>query len=183
MVIVMQPPSTQKSSSPASHWNLVCTTDTPFSPDGSPSLHHIQFDRLAAFEVLVDQYEDMGVQFEGAIAIYPSNSSFPMPTGRPVIISVNNQANVVIRFNQPVQWIRAIATSYAAIWIQDKTGLQTVGAAHNKGTVQTSGNPFQAGIEALPAQTLELSGASMTEVKIRAGSPFVLTDLLFVPAV
>ena len=71
----------------------------------------ISLEEIECFEVVKDQFRDLGVQFINAIAIQPSNPAFGTPAGVKVLMGAPKTGSIEVTFTNPVKWVSALVTS------------------------------------------------------------------------
>lgn len=71
----------------------------------------LNFDNLKPFEIVVDQYEQLGVTFNNAIAILPSNPAFPANSGLIVLMGSPKNGFLEATFSLSVHFVSAVVTS------------------------------------------------------------------------
>ncbi|BAZ04558.1 hypothetical protein [Calothrix sp. NIES-3974] len=71
----------------------------------------LNLETLRCFEVVTQQYADVGVIFENCIAIHPSNPAFPTASGNIVLLAAPNCGLIQVNFLQPVKIVKAFVTS------------------------------------------------------------------------
>lgn len=77
----------------------------------SSSIVHLDLERLACFEVVERQFEQVGVVFRNAIALHPSNPAFPTRTGETVLMGAPQSGMLEASFIKPTQAVSAFLTS------------------------------------------------------------------------
>ncbi len=86
------------------------------SPNATPSHTHtgrttLPFDRLHCFEDVADRFADLGLHFSNAIALVPSNPSYPTAKNALVIVSAPRNGALEIQFDRPISTLTAYVTS------------------------------------------------------------------------
>jgi hypothetical protein len=85
--------------------------DIPNSPDDLPARVRLDFEGLNRFEVVEKQYSQWGVTFANAIAIQPSNPSFPPHSGQMVVMGAPKNGSIELTFQYPIRFFSAFVTS------------------------------------------------------------------------
>ena len=67
-----------------------------------PAWDKVNFQYLSSFEVVTDQYQEWGLQFEGAIALTPSNPSFSSESGAVVLMPEAGRKMVKIHLHRAI---------------------------------------------------------------------------------
>ena len=71
----------------------------------------LDLSQLDNFEVVEHQYQNQGIQFQNAIALYPSNPAFPPRNGGAVILGGPKSGTIDLTFSPPVQMVEGYVTS------------------------------------------------------------------------
>lgn len=132
----------------------------------------LDFADLSAFEQVRNQYSDRGVQFEGAIALQPSNPAFISETSPYVLMPTANQAGITAHLNHVCQRIGGYVRSFGQVVL---TALDSSGKilAQASTEVPDASQTALNGEMALPLQKLELTGP-MSRLVFHANAPFTL---------
>jgi len=77
----------------------------------SPNYVRLDLQHLECFEIVDQQYEQMGVTFTNAIALNPSNPAFPATQGQTVLLGAPKSGWLEATFTQPVQFVGSLVTS------------------------------------------------------------------------
>lgn len=153
-------------------FSLPATTST------LPGVVQLSFEDLAAFDQVKDQYRGLGVWFEGAIAIKPSNPLFPPHSGSLVIMPVGSHPELAVYFRHPTQMMGVFVTGARRVKM---VGFDTNGNVVDQ--VSTSNCQYlQQDVErqeALPRQLLRLSASGIVKVVLESDGPFVLDDFFY----
>ncbi len=70
----------------------------------------LDLDDLQCFEVVEAQFQHWGVTFGNAIAIHPSNPSFPTRSGKTVLMAAPKSGFLEMTFDSPVTAVEAFVT-------------------------------------------------------------------------
>jgi hypothetical protein len=81
----------------------------------SSKLMALSFDKLNLFEPVMGQYKHLGVEFQGAIALKPSNPEFFPQSGNVVIMPQGNKMLIAAHFRNPVASICALVCGSGSI--------------------------------------------------------------------
>ncbi|MFB2838978.1 hypothetical protein [Floridanema evergladense] len=73
----------------------------------SSRLIELSFDHLKLFEPVMAQYKDLGLEFQGAIALKPSNPEFFTQSSSIVLMPQGNKMLITTNFKNPVALVRA----------------------------------------------------------------------------
>ncbi len=150
---------------------------TPSRALPQTGLVHLDFEDLQPFEQVKDQYGDLGIQFEGAIALQPSNPAFLPCSGSLVLMPTARRSGILIHCHGAIRYIGAAVRCYHSVVL---TALDEMGNIQS----QTSTAPmsFMSDVHLpeapLPRQRLELRG-SYNRVLFHSSAPFTLDDLFF----
>lgn len=71
----------------------------------------IDLSQLGNFEIVQNQYEKQGIQFQNAIALHPSNPAFPPYNSNAIILGGPKSGILDIVFSHPVHTVEASVTS------------------------------------------------------------------------
>ncbi|MCG8367095.1 MAG: hypothetical protein MJA27_27635 [Pseudanabaenales cyanobacterium] len=78
-------------------------------PEGAasdlPTWDKVNFQTLSSFERVSDQYQDWGLQFEGAIALTPSNPSFLSESDKVVLMPATGRKMIKIHLRRSIHHI------------------------------------------------------------------------------
>lgn len=135
----------------------------------------LDFEDLTACESVQDQYGHLGLRFEGAIALQPSNPAFRPRSGQTALIPANTTPGITIHFRSSPQRIGAFVAGTRPV------SLAAFDASHKLLSRQSIGQrrPLkdQADLTpSLPQQQLEVSGHNIARVVFSSDAPFILDD-------
>ncbi|NJN61550.1 MAG: hypothetical protein HC795_08530 [Coleofasciculaceae cyanobacterium RL_1_1] len=82
---------------------------TPHTTPGGRTV--LPFERLHCFEDVADCFADLGLHFHNAIALVPSNPSYPTAHNALVIVSAPHNGALEIQFDRPISTLTACITS------------------------------------------------------------------------
>ena len=71
----------------------------------------LNLESLQPFEVVNGQFESLGITFNNAIAIHPSNPAFPTYSGKMLLLAAPEHGLIEITFSQPVSYVSGRVTS------------------------------------------------------------------------
>lgn len=71
----------------------------------------LNLDTLKCFEVVTNQFQDMGVVFQNAIALEPSNPAYFSPTSKILLLGNPKQGWLEATFKMPVSAVQCQITS------------------------------------------------------------------------
>lgn len=71
----------------------------------------LPFDQLHCFEDVADRFADLGLHFHNAIALIPSNPSYPTAKSALMIVSAPYNGALEIQFDRPISSLTACVTS------------------------------------------------------------------------
>ncbi len=74
-------------------------------------LHCLNLETLAPFEVIHRQFETLGITFNNAIALKPSNPAFPTYSGQMLLLAAPDNGCIEMTFTQPVSYVSGRVTS------------------------------------------------------------------------
>lgn len=161
--------------------DLSVQLDVPYpSPPPIDLAQEIQlcFEELSAFELVLNQYQQVGVCFEGAIALHPSNPAFAVSSSSLVMMPVAGWSLIRGLFRHPQRKIRAIVTGARQIRItaydQQRSALRkctTCDREYVQTTRTTAG--------AFPNHVIELFADGIRCIEIESDAPFVVNQFCF----
>lgn len=139
-----------------------------------PSLVELDFQDLKAFERVTDQYQHLGVGFEQAIALSPSNPAFQPRTGSIAVMPLGHHKSITVSFLRSVKKVGAYVSNVRPVTLtaydEDGNGL---GSASSQPC-----SSLEPGV-ALDLQLLELEIEAIAYVTFQCDAPFILNDLFF----
>lgn len=74
-------------------------------------LHCLNLETLTPFEVIDRQFESLGITFNNAIALKPSNPAFPTYSGQMLLLASPENGFISLTFAQPVSYVSGRVTS------------------------------------------------------------------------
>ena len=138
----------------------------------------LNFEELTVFDRVADQYRGVGVRFEAAIAISPSNPTFTRHTGAIVLMSTNNQAEIIAHFRQPIRQIEAAVCCTSSVMMAAYNAndevLEQISTEVPQYIKQAGDLP-----DALPLQPLGLNRNPIHKAIFYSDAPFILDMLYF----
>lgn len=138
----------------------------------------ISFQELKPFQPVDHSYQRVGVQFEGAIAIQPSNPAFGMKPGQLGLIPMSGNPSISARFRSPQQQVKVHLSGARQVRVvaydpQDQVVLQQI-AGHRSYV----GSAPQDGI-VFPQHEMTLaSDRGIAKVTIASDAPFVMAEMV-----
>ena len=144
----------------------------------SSKLIELSFDQLKLFEPVMGQYKHLGVEFQGAIALQPSNPEFLPQSGTVVLIPQGNKMLISTSFKQPVALVRTLVcgsgsivlTSYDADGnILDRTS-KAANFLHNVSSATET---------KLHSTWLQSKQKGINRVELHSCTPFTVSDFCF----
>ncbi|HEY9646878.1 MAG TPA: hypothetical protein V6C88_10930 [Chroococcidiopsis sp.] len=172
------PPNQVRDSLPpiAIDFNPGSGTIAPHRP--SPEWVILDLQRLTAFETVEGQYKSEGVWFEGAIALYPSNSAFSPRPGALSLLPIAGRSNMVAHFAQPRQQVNASLTGARQVTVTAYDHANRVLAKHSAGNRNyVSSQPAQT--TAFPQHEMKLSSHGIAKVTFDSDAPFTLDAIAY----
>lgn len=138
----------------------------------------LDFGKLRIFEQVLNCYEPLGIQFEHAIAIAPSNPAFIDEAQAPrVLMPEANRSEIAMRFPQPIQQLVATVRSTSSVVLTAYDAEGTLIAQMNSEIPRFTRGHGELGH--LPQQPLELAGEKIKRAVLYSDAPFVLSCLGF----
>ena len=74
-------------------------------------LQCLNLETLESFEVINEQFEKLGLTFNNAIALKPSNPAFPTYSGQMLLLAAPDNGCIEITFSEPVSYVSGRVTS------------------------------------------------------------------------
>lgn len=142
---------------------IPCTPVAPITLD---------FEALAPFDRLQDQYQDLGIRFEDAIAIHPSHPGFKPPSGS-IALMPSGGASVTVHFD------RSIAEAGATVVGARQVRLTAFDRHSNVLAQDRTRTPLKIAAESIksfPQQTLKVVGDRIARIVFTSDAPFILDD-------
>jgi hypothetical protein len=138
-------------------------------------LIELVFDELTLFESVNDQYQDLGMHFEGAVAIQPSNPAFRPMSGSFVLMPETIGSPLVVTLEMPVQRVTAIVNGARQVRMTSFDRHSNI-LAHERTTTCPL---HSSSIESFPSQTLQASVAGIARVVFASDAPFLIESLSY----
>jgi hypothetical protein len=137
---------------------------------------HLKFADLVDFQMVQDHYESLGVRFEGAIAIYPSNPAFVVRPNALVLTPVSDRG-ITISFQQPQTQVSAWVvgakqTKMTAYTTDHKVFMQC-------STGQSSRRAESDRAQSFTANQMILTGQSIIKIRFYSHAPFILDHFTY----
>lgn len=163
---------------PTSRHDLVRATAAEVTPlTLGPT--QLDFEDLAEFERVENQYSNLGVQFDGAIAIRPSNPIFIPNSGCLVLMPLTFQVGIQARFCRPVAVIQALVSGTRPVTL---TALDSQGVVLERVSIGSYRYLWAEGaaeLAPLPQQPLQLQTPGIASVLFESDAPFTLDNFFF----
>jgi hypothetical protein len=135
----------------------------------------LDFENLSAFEQVRDQYLGLGIKFEGAIALQPSNPAFSPHSGSVVLMPMKNGLSLNAYLYRSFQTIGAYVTGTRQVRLKAFTQDGKVIAQSATGARQYIHEQRDT-VDLLPQHKLELSSDGIARVEFASDAPFTLDD-------
>jgi len=139
----------------------------------------LDFEDLAEFERVENQYFCLGVQFDGAIAIRPSNPIFMPSSGCLVLMPSTFQAGIRAQFCRAVAVVQALVTGTKPVTLTALDSQGTVLDRVSIGSYRYVWETAQGELIPLPQQPLELKIPGIASVLFESDAPFTLDNFFF----
>jgi hypothetical protein len=138
----------------------------------------LDFEDLVEFERVKNQYSSVGVQFEGAIAIRPSNPIFLPNSGDLVLMPSTFQLGIQVRFCRPVSLVQALVSGTRPVTLTALDSQRVVIERVSIGSYRYVWAE-QAELLPLPQQPLELQASGVVSILFESDAPFTLDNFFF----
>lgn len=144
----------------------------------SSRLIELSFDQLKLFEPVMGQYKHLGVEFQGAIALKPSNPEFFPQSGSLVLMPQGNKMMIATSFKQPVASVRALVCGSGSIVLTtyDINGNLLDRTSKSPDLLVNVSSTTQA---KLNSSWLQSKKRGITRVELHSCTPFTLSDFSF----
>ena len=156
-------------------FHKIDTTDAELT-FSSPNPVQLDFEDLSCFEAVEKQFLQLGVVFHNAIALKPSNPSFPVESGQTVLMGAPRAGLLDATFTRPVKFVNALLTSSrrAIITAFDETDEIVAKAEIPKANLANSHTSCS------PNQSICLQAAAIYRIRIRSiGGQFTMGGVAF----
>ena len=135
-------------------------------------LQSVPLHQLSSFEPVTDQFAAWGILFEGAIALFPSNTRFMQPQDSPVLMPTQQYRALTLALTHPpVQLILQLQGDHSLQpWVVDQQGHPL-----DRGAVDLRVAPCTEGSrEQAPVTTLTLKASVACRLLITSTAPFIV---------
>ena len=137
----------------------------------------ISFEALSAFDRVTTQFESLGVRFQNAIALKPSNPVFPQDEEACVLLPTGNNTSLTLEFLQPMEWVEVHVSSVQSVRMRgmdaSDTSISEAGDAYDY--CNLGAHPCHE----LPHQCLRVAAAGLSKVVIESNTPLTLNNIAF----
>lgn len=144
-------------------------------PTAFTALCPLNFQRLAAFETVTQQFDRQGLEFIGAIALAPSNPRFIEQSGQKVLMPAQPH-QLELQLSPSVQQIGITGRSTQPILLEVIDATNAVTTVQN-GVISPLAKPSQHDTGRLPAQILKLETPAGGRLRLSAKAPFVISTV------
>jgi hypothetical protein len=141
-----------------------------------PQLVHLDFKHLGCFEVVERQFIQWGIEFHNAIALHPSNPSFPVENGHAVLMGAPRAGLLDATFTKPVRLVSALLTGSrrTVMTAFDAAGAIVAKAEIPKANLAHPDAPYA------PNQHLHLQARAIHRIRVRSiGGQFTMGNVSF----
>lgn len=139
----------------------------------SDALFSLNFQSLSAFEAVNQQFKGYGVEFEGAIALFPSNPRFINQPSHKVIMPTAATNRLWLNLSPLVTRICLSGRSTQPILLESINAAGDVIAVEN-GVMCPLPAPLRHDTGRLPSQVFKLDAAQAKRLRLSAKAPFTL---------
>lgn len=144
-----------------------------------PAAEYVQisFEALSAFDRVTTQFEALGVRFQNAIALKPSNPVFPQDEEACVLLPTGTNTSLTLEFLQPMEWVEVHVSSVQSVRMRGMDASDT--------TISEAGDAYDYcnlgahPCHELPYQCLRVAAAGLSKVVIESSTPLTLNDIAF----
>lgn len=141
-----------------------------------PQLVHLDFSHLGCYEVVERQFIQWGIEFHNAIALHPSNPSFPVEEEGTVLMGAPRSGLLDATFKKPVCLVSALLTGSrrTVMTAFDASGTIVAKTEIPKANLAHSDAPFP------PNQAIHLQADGISRIRVRSiGGQFTMGSLSF----
>lgn len=144
----------------------------------SSRLIELSFDQLKLFEPVMGQYKHLGLEFQGAIALKPSNPEFFTQSGSLVLMPQGNKMLITTTFKHPVASVQALVCGSGSIVLTtyDCNGSLLDRINKLSDVLPTVSSTTQT---KLRSTWLKSKQRGITKVELHSCAPFTLSDFRF----
>lgn len=136
----------------------------------------IDFSDLQPFERVRSQYQAWGIEFEGAIALQPSNSAFNLPEASVGLIPCSDRRPIKLYLQRPYQEIGACLIGAKQITVKAFGANQQL--VHQQCFGQTNYLQAQgAASRTVILHNMQLSDSAIVQLEISSDASFMLKNL------
>jgi hypothetical protein len=153
---------------------LLPITAPPVPRPPVPEFIQLDFEELSLFEQVQNQYQNLGVRFEGAIAIHPSNPAFASPSGSLVIIPSGEGLSITVHFDRPIRQTKAVVIGARSVRL---TAFDRHGNVLIQERTSTQLQIPAEAIASLPAEKLAAIAEKIVRIVFASDAPFILDSL------
>ena len=145
---------------------------------GLPAWDKVNFQTLSSFEVVTDQYQNWGLQFEGAIALTPSNPSFLSESGAVVLMPEAGRKMLKIHLRRP---IRHLTIGVRGAGVVNFIALGENGHCLNRCSIEgPQDNLTDKNSPAyLPQRRFDLAAQRLSVLILESEAPFIVESVFF----
>jgi len=144
-----------------------------------PAWAEINFDERALYEEIQHQYADLGVAFQGAIALQPSNPLFLQGcSGQRVIAPKTSDRGITVQFRQSVRTVKVQVCSASPVQLAVFDG-QGRCMSHIRGGQRYHLGPSTDLEVPLPHHELTLEGEAIARAVLTANTTFIVDRVAF----
>lgn len=141
-----------------------------------PQLVHLDLSHLECFEVVERQFIEWGIEFHNAIALHPSNPSFPVEEGCTVLMGAPRSGLLDATFKRPVRLVSTLLTGSRRTVM---TAFDAAGAIVAKAEIPKS-NLAQPAATYPPNKPIHLQADGIHRIRVRSvGGQFTMGNLSF----
>jgi hypothetical protein len=144
----------------------------------SSKLMTLSFDQLNPFEPVMGQFKDLGVEFQGAIALKPSNPEFVLRSGSVVLMPQGHKMLITACFKHPVTSVCALVCGSGSIVL---TSYDFSGNLVDRASKPADVYPIVSSTTStkLRSTWLKSNQKGITRVELHSCTPFILSNFCF----
>lgn len=150
----------------------------PFSPSPVSDRIQLNFAELDAFALVSECYQRLGIRFEGAVALQPSNPAFGVDPDTIVLTPEAGRSSIAVYFHQLQKTVGALVTATRQIKLtlfnreNQPIAEQYAGSTHYVQPLSSDDAQF-------PQYQLELIADNVAKVEFSSDAPFILHNFFW----
>ncbi len=137
----------------------------------------INFSDLQPFERVQSQYQAWGIEFDGAIALQPSNSAFQLSQASVGLMPSCDRIPLRIYLQQPHHWMSACLIGAKRITVRAFDASQRLIHEQSFGQSHYLQHRIAASSAVVISHMMQLQASTIARIEISSDAPFILENL------